>query len=309
MYGHATTPQQVAALRNHGFSPHSSTRNRDLGSELARLGLAEQVFDKSETTELDDHSRATLLAALIPLAPEMRARLIERMNRIKRREWALDAFSYQVGSLSSEQRTTYVEEALAWIATRPDRSYLISRIGQRMASDDPDAHKLLAAARNLEPGDRAERLVECAELVPEAQRKALVLEILRDARELEHKHKQRLLSQLARMIRTDKELLMATLEFSRQLSDDYLIASTVEECVVRLAAMNGGNQALCANVLETADPVVITVEGQLGFCHDAEHVREEVRRCRSARRHGVRGPGGCPLGRSGESHLARASEA
>jgi 3-methyladenine DNA glycosylase AlkD len=66
---------------------------------------------------------------------------------------------------------------------------------------------------------------------------------------------------------------------------------------------------LCANVLETADPVVITVEGQLGFCHDAEHVRQEVRRCRSARGHGVRGPGGRPLGGSGESHLARASEA
>ncbi len=67
--------------------------------------------------------------------------------------------------------------------------------------------------------------------------------------------------------------------------------------------------SLCANVLETADPVVITVEGQLDFGHDAEHVCQEVRRCRSARGHGVRGPGGVPLGRSGESHLPGASEA
>jgi hypothetical protein len=66
---------------------------------------------------------------------------------------------------------------------------------------------------------------------------------------------------------------------------------------------------LCANVLETADPVVITLEGQLGFGHDAEHVWQEVQRCSSARWHRVRGPGGGALGRSGEGHLPRTSEA
>jgi hypothetical protein len=76
-----------------------------------------------------------------------------------------------------------------------------------------------------------------------------------------------------------------------------------------LVSVPDGLAPLCANVIETADPVVITVEGQLGLSHDAEHVCQEVRRCRSARGHGVRGPGGVPLGHSGESHLARAPEA
>jgi hypothetical protein len=41
-------------------------------------------------------------------------------------------------------------------------------------------------------------------------------------------------------------------------------------------------RALSANVLETATPVVITVEGQLGFGHDAEDVFQEERRASSS---------------------------
>lgn len=63
-------------------------------------------------------------------------------------------------------------------------------------------------------------------------------------------------------------------------------------------------------MLETADPVAITVEGQLALSRDAQHVSQvEVRRCRTARRHGARSPGGRALGRSGESYLARAAAA
>src|SRR5262249_35977142 len=67
--------------------------------------------------------------------------------------------------------------------------------------------------------------------------------------------------------------------------------------------------ALSANVTETANPVVITVKGQLGIGHDAEDVGQEERDVLSARGDCVRGPGRVALRRSGESHLPRAPEA
>src|SRR5581483_1992446 len=89
--------------------------------------------------------------------------------------------------------------------------------------------------------------------------------------------------------------------------DEAELATALTMRVRRRVRKDG--KTLCANVAETVDPVAITLEGQLGISHDAEHVGQEVRRCRSARGHGVRGPGGRPLGRSGERYLAGASEA
>ena len=67
-------------------------------------------------------------------------------------------------------------------------------------------------------------------------------------------------------------------------------------------------EPLCANVTETASLVEITVEGEQESGHDVEHGQEE-RRCSSTRGDSVRGPGGRPLGRSGEPHHTGPSEA
>jgi hypothetical protein len=53
--------------------------------------------------------------------------------------------------------------------------------------------------------------------------------------------------------------------------------------------------SLSANVTETATPVAITVEGQLGIGHDAEDVGQEERDVLSARGDSVSGPGGRPV--------------
>jgi hypothetical protein len=70
----------------------------------------------------------------------------------------------------------------------------------------------------------------------------------------------------------------------------------VDTLYEQVRALDRGLVALSANVLETATPVVITVEGQLGFGHDAEDVGQEERRVSFARGNGVRGSRGSPSG-------------
>ncbi len=207
-----------------------------LGPRLAKLGFASDVFDKSEAIQLDEHSRAILLASLVPTAPALTRRILERLKTFKRREWCLEALSYQVDSLSSDQREQYIEEAIDWVARHQGRSSLVGHIAQKLVVDDRDAPKVLAAARAIrDPAERAQRLWSCVHLVAEEQRDAVVLEVLQDASELEYEPRMRLLSQMARVIRTDPRLLTAALDVSRKLGDEHLIASAFDHFVVRLA--------------------------------------------------------------------------
>jgi predicted nucleotidyltransferase len=211
-----------------------------LGPHLGRMGFALQVLERSESTTLNEYHRGALLASLLPFAGDAFDRIWQRLQELKRREWALQPLSAQLRLLADGRRAVYLDEALDWVARHPDRSFLLGYIARNMTAGDPDAPRVLAAARALgDPLRRAERLADCGHLVGDDARSELMREILQAARDSSARsEKQRLLLQVAWMVGTDQTLLLAALNVSRQMKDEGLIASAVERVAVSLAEGN-----------------------------------------------------------------------
>lgn len=205
------------------------------GPRLARLGMAQEVIARSETLRMDEYSRAALLGSLLPYAePDW---ILTRLRQLQRRDLVLDAIAYQLTRLSPEQRSSYLDEALALVERYPDKSHLLGKIGLHLPIGDPNAARLLTSIRKLEDSrSRAESLADCTKHIEETERETFVAEVLRDSLKIANPDRKRhVLSALAPLVRTDQDLLLATLEVSRQIGDEGRLSFEVDQMASTIA--------------------------------------------------------------------------